>query len=148
MAKLIIEQVPGADGEYSFDFDERGFTNGELHLIKTQTGVRAGEIEDAFSAGDNDLMVALALIVLKRNAKLIPAEALWDAPAGCLTFEMPDAEDDAVPPLKGLDSSSDGSGSSEPSGADSANGGGSLPSIPRPIGEPVSHIGHISDPVT
>lgn len=80
--KVKITGILGADGEWDFNPDEEPLTNGELHEIKKIAGVRAGEIEEAFSAGDNDLYVALAIIALARNGKQIPVRVLWDAPAG------------------------------------------------------------------
>ena len=150
MSKLVIAQVPGVDGSYEFDFEERPFTNGELHMIKTTAGVRAGEIEEAFDKGDNDMMVALALIVLKRHGKVIPHDALWDAPAGCLTFEMDDvAEDDAVPPPSGPAVNVSDSAPSDPSAkTSSAIGDDLLETGPRTTGSRHSDTIATSDPVT
>lgn len=96
--KVTIEGVPGFDGEYPFDISY--FTNGELHTIKKISGVRAGEIEEAFEAGDNDLFVALATIAAERNGKKIPVGLLWDADAGKIKIEDEEAEagDVEVPP--------------------------------------------------
>ncbi len=42
------------------------FTYGELSLIKRVAGVRVKELGAALEAGDTDVIVALAMIVLKR----------------------------------------------------------------------------------
>lgn len=94
MDKIVITGIAGYDGEYPFDASY--FTNGELHTIKRMAGVRAGEIQASFEAGDNDLVVAIAAIALERNGKVLHEQALWNAKAGCI--EVVPAEDDARPP--------------------------------------------------
>lgn len=98
------------DGEYEFSLAEmlvmgttQTMTNGELHTIKRIAGVRAGEIEDALSAGDNDVLLALGLIILARHGKRLPEHLMWDAPAGSGITIVPDEgedseEGDASPP--------------------------------------------------
>lgn len=90
MGKLILAGVPGLDGEY--DADLTYFTNRELHEIKKQTGLRAGEFEEAFAKGDNDVMVAFAAIVLARAGKVDATAQLWDANAGTITFDFTEDE--------------------------------------------------------
>lgn len=94
MDKIVISNVPPYDGEYEVDVSY--FTNRELHEIKRLTGVRAGELQDAFDAGDSDLIVAIAAIALKRAGKQVVDDLLWDAEAGSVMFVA--GEDDAGPP--------------------------------------------------
>jgi hypothetical protein len=89
MGKLILD-VPGLEGEYEADLTY--FTNRELHEVKKQTGLRAGEFEEAFAKGDNDVMVAFASIILERAGKPGAAELLWDARAGSITFDFTEDE--------------------------------------------------------
>jgi hypothetical protein len=116
---MKIEGILGASGEYPFDLDERPFTSGELHLLKEISGVRAGELMEAMEAGDTDIMVALAMIVLNRHGKTVPLRLLWESTLGQLTFDFqsePEEEDDDVPPKIGsgvIDVRSD-SGDSSP----------------------------------
>lgn len=97
MAKVMINGVPPFNGDYELDLSF--FTNRELHTIKVIAGVRAGEFEAAMEAGDNDLMVAMTVIAVKRAGKQIPVDALWDAAAGTIEFDFSDEapEADALP---------------------------------------------------
>jgi hypothetical protein len=106
MDKIVITGIGRAyDGEY--DFDPSYFTNKELHTIKRMTGVRAGEIQAAFGAGDNDMIVAFAAIALERAGKSVYEETLWNAKVGCieLVSGTPQQEegDDADPPTPALE---------------------------------------------
>lgn len=107
MDKLIVKGLGRpVDGEYEFDFSSMlgvgtpdALTNREGHRIKLMSGVRAGELEDALMAGDNDVMVAFAAIVLARNGKTVDEDLLWDAPMGAgLSFEL--GEREGVPPAE------------------------------------------------
>ena len=60
------DQRPGARPRFEIS---PPFTNRELHLIKQIAGVRAGELFDAMEVGDNDLVVALAHIAVKRAGR-------------------------------------------------------------------------------
>lgn len=99
--RLIVKGVPSVDGEYEFSLiglltlgDADALTNREAHLIKTMTGIRLGELEDALTAGDNDIMVALAAVVLGRHGRQFNTDSLWDAPAGSgISFELADDEE-------------------------------------------------------
>lgn len=75
------------------------FTNRELHLIKQIAGVRAGELFDAMEAGDNDLVVALAHLAIKRAGRNQPTlDMLWDLAPGEIEIINPDAEANGGPP--------------------------------------------------
>lgn len=118
MNKLTIEGVPGIDGEYEFeDFDT--FTNRELHRIKKLTGLRAGEFEEAFAAGDNDMLVALAVVVLERNEKQVVDDLLWNAPAGAFSFDL---TDDAEDPTKDEAPSPEHGSNERPSASEPTSG--------------------------
>ena len=126
MPILKVEGVPPLDGEY--DLDITSFTNRELHIIKQESGVRAGELEEAFGAGDNDLLVAITLIILRREGKGEPAalrDLIWDADAGAVTFDLTDdeqaeaAEVEALPPASEPGEPSEPETSPDPSGSDS-----------------------------
>lgn len=121
MAKIIIEGVPPWDGTY--ELDESYFTNRELHTIKKVAGVRAGELADAFQAGDSDIVIALAVIAAARQGTTIPPDDLWDAKAGAIRAEFGE-EVDAGPP--DVTESGDASASGEsttPSGEASSSTG-------------------------
>lgn len=122
MHNVKIEGVsPAFDGEYPLDLSY--FTNRELHLIKQVSGVRAGELDEALGAGDNDVFVAVALIAAKRAGKDIPVDMLWDAPHGKVTLETDASEEDeADPPVPSptQEPHENGDGNSELSGETSA----------------------------
>lgn len=89
MDKLIVEGIPALNGVYEFDITELlalgapgALTNREGHRIKMMSGVRVGELMDALEAGDNDVVIALAAIVMTRKGKRVDEELLWDAPIG------------------------------------------------------------------
>jgi hypothetical protein len=100
MDSILIEGIPAYNGEYPLDISY--FTNRELHLIKELSGVRAGELEEAFAAGDNDLMVAVAAIAIWRKTRVKPdLDAIWDAEAGKFTLRVAETvedDDESVPP--------------------------------------------------
>lgn len=136
MNKLKFEGVHKAyDGEYEFDIGA-GFTNREWHIIKQIAGVRVGEFDDALAAGDNDLVVAIATIVLKRYGKEVDADTLWDTAAGTITMEVDEVPDEDPTPLPDTRTSS----SPESSGRTSENGSGSPENDPSRIGSPDSEL--------
>lgn len=101
MDKLVIAGVrEEVDGSYDFDAD--GFTNFELHAIKKLTELTAGEIGAAYARLDNDLIVALGMVVLMREGKIEGRQpwsspqvtALWDAPVGSIYLESEEVEAD------------------------------------------------------
>lgn len=63
--RVKIEGVAGFDGEY--EVDQAAFTMGDLRLIKSIAGVRAGELDEALRAGDVDVLVAITIIALRRS---------------------------------------------------------------------------------
>jgi hypothetical protein len=91
MNKLLVT-IPGLEGTYEFE-DITVFSNRELHRIKSMTGLRAGEIQEAFEAGDNDVLVAMGAVILMRSGKQFDDDMLWDAPAGSMSFDFSEQED-------------------------------------------------------
>jgi hypothetical protein len=150
--KIIIKGLgPVWDGEHEFDLD---LTNRDLHEIKQISGVRAGEFEEAFEAMDNDLVVAVASIVLRKHGKRAPLDVLWDAPLGAIKLDLDEAEtveDDAGPPSQTPtepESPETLSGVSETSGNGSSESS-DLPARIRPVtGVPSSDTTSGSDPPT
>lgn len=156
MSKLVIDGVFGLDGEYEADLSY--FTNRELHQIKKQTGIRAGEFSEAFASGDNDVMVAFAVVILNRAGKEGAEDLLWDAKAGSVTLLLDDEDEEgdageggvgARPPdsptTSGPESSPDadssGSDENEPSTETSPTPLALLESDPSPTGFPRSATG-------
>jgi hypothetical protein len=93
MAILKIQDVhPQTDGEYEIDL--AGLNGREAHLIKQVSGVRLGEIAEALGAGDYDVVVAIAKIVLDRAGKDVPVAALLEAPIGKITVDLTPAADE------------------------------------------------------
>jgi hypothetical protein len=130
MDTLTIEGVLGFNGEYPLDISY--FTNRELHLIKKESGVRAGELTEAFAAGDNDLMVCIAAIVVWRKTGTEPnMAAFWDAEAGKFTFNMEEPEteedDDESIPLSTESEPSDTPTDSSKEDGETSNGTSALP---------------------
>lgn len=138
---------PVLDGDYPLDTSF--FTNRELHTIKDIAGVRAGELEDALRAGDNDVVVAIALIALRRAGKQVPADVLWDLPAGRLVLDLRDddeqrAEDDALPPVSGPGGNAGAVVTPINSGVSSSESTGQQDSDRSRIGTPASATGAVS----
>jgi hypothetical protein len=139
VAKLTIDGVDPFDGVYELDFAEQPFTNRDVHLIKKIAGVRLGELAEAFEAGDNDLLVAVAVIQLRREGKvqkgreMDAAEILLDAVAGKLIYEDT-AEDDAGPPERPLPNAPVGSGENDSNSKSSSPGSnGASDALPETI---------------
>lgn len=119
MDRFHIEGVPPYDGDYEIDLGGE-FTNKELHTIKKVSGVRVLELQDAGDSGDNDLVVAFAVIALERAGYKVDVDVLWNAPVGKITFieeaeESPPAETpeqsgsgNENPPSSGESSKADG----------------------------------------
>ncbi len=94
MATITVQSDDIYNGEY--DLDLSYFTNRELHIIKKETGIRAGELPEALAAADTDLLVAFALIGMRRKGLDVSSDALWDLPSGKIVIDV--SGDDAGPP--------------------------------------------------
>lgn len=99
MPKIVIENVPGLDGEYPLNLV---FTHRDFRTIKEVANVRANEVMDAINAGDLDIIVALAEIALRRAGRSHSIEDLWDSEAGSISLDVTDVEEDPAnpPPLE------------------------------------------------
>lgn len=94
--KLTVKDLgKPLDGEYEFELIDLitvgrpgSLTNREAHVIKVMSGIRAGEIVDGIVYSDNDLLVALATVILNRAGKTVNEEKLWDAKIGCLDWDI------------------------------------------------------------
>lgn len=102
--KIRVSGVAGFEGEYELDQD--AITMGDLKIIKRVAGVRAGEIDEAVNAGDVDVIVALAMIAMKRSGLAHWAgfeQAVESVPIGELKLDYvgSDDGDDATDPQSG-----------------------------------------------
>lgn len=112
MAKLKIDGLPGLDGEY--EFDDSRFTMRDFHTIKRLSGIRAGELMDAYLAGDTDLRLALAVIALERNGRVGLEDQLWNAELGAIRLELGDGDDEVPPADRAVGGKTSSGGSSTP----------------------------------
>ena len=127
--KIIIDGIHGFDGTYEMS-DDIGWTNRELHIIKRISGVRAGEIVEALQAGDNDVIVAIAVIAVRQSGKDWQAfeTVVWESESGSII--VPDKEDDdAVPSIPSPPPADSGGSEAKPesSGLGSSGDGDDLP---------------------
>lgn len=128
MATVTFAGIPPWDGDYHLDVSS--FTNRELHVIKEMVGIRAGELQEAFAANDNDVLVAMAKIAVLRAGKTIDDDTLWDAPVGSVVFDFSEDEPADPPPAAPANGES-----AAPSGTTSTDGGGEPPNLPSPTGD-------------
>lgn len=91
MANEIVIEWP--EGPKRYPMPET-FTYREMGRIKTLTGIRAGEIEDALLAGDTDVIVAMSQIAAERAGDAAPIEALESLDFGAIRVEV---EEDPTP---------------------------------------------------
>lgn len=133
---FTLTDILGFDGVYEADFKASPFNGRELHWIKETAGVRLGEMENAANAGDNDLLVAWTAIALIRNGKARKenyrdlVDLLMEAPAGKITAEVVEEENDADPPAE----AAGGPTTSEtpPSSSADSNGTGDASQVTNP----------------
>lgn len=99
MDKFVVTKLGRFDGEYPIDVGS--FTMREFQIIKRMSGVRAGELEDAFAAGDTDVILAIAVIAVRRSGGPWEAfeRAAWESEIGAIEFVSEEEEPaaDAVP---------------------------------------------------
>ncbi len=133
---------PSYDGAYVLDLSD-SFSYGELHTIKEIAGVRVGELDDAMTAGDSDVIVALAKIAVDRSGNTIPVAVLMGATAGGIQFGPTEAEKQAeevqeqIPPVPAPPSSGETESETSSSGTSTSNGSDVLPETALPgIGVP------------
>lgn len=73
MAPEIVIEWPEGDKRYPMP---SSYTYREIGKIKTLTGIRSAEIEDALLAGDTDVVLAIAQIAAERSGDAAPITAL------------------------------------------------------------------------
>lgn len=97
MDKFVVTGIPAFNGDYPVDISS--FTMRELQIIKRMSGVRAGELEEAFKAGDTDLLLAIAVIAVRRNGKQWEAfeKLAWESDVASITFEGEEVAEEADP---------------------------------------------------
>jgi len=69
------------------------FTGWEWRLIKQVAGIRVLEYEAALLAGDYDLMVAIALVAMRRHGVEATEGDLLDEPGGVILIDLEDPEE-------------------------------------------------------
>jgi len=117
--KIKIEGIHPYDGSYDLDFGH--LTNRDIRTIKQVAGLSPLEYEAAGQKGDNDFILAMTIIALRRSGQfpVVDEDVLLDAEIGRITV---DVEDEAVgddgPPA--LEPETRGSPSGSPSPTDSA----------------------------
>lgn len=145
-----LEGLPPHDGDFPFPAD---LTNRELHTIKLMAGVRAGELEEAMTAGDTDILLAMLVIALQRAGHKVDTEQIWDTTfgdeAGKIQFIV-DEEDEVekLPPPSEPAESAEDSGQNGASGESSRSDGENPASDPSPTGLLDSVTGAAFDRVT
>ena len=72
------------------------FTYRELGTIKTVTGLRPGDFEDALNSGDPDIVIALAIVCANRAGHKISRNDLMDLEVGAITVEGDDETDPTI----------------------------------------------------
>jgi hypothetical protein len=85
VATEIVIEWPEGPKRYAMP---ESFTYREMGRIKTLTGIRAGEIEDALLAGDTDVIIAIAQIAAERANDTAPIEALENLEFGAIRVEV------------------------------------------------------------
>lgn len=149
MPHFHIEGLHPYDGDYPFDFEN--LTNRDHHIIKEISGVRGNELEDAFQARDNDLIVAFCEIALRKAGVAVNRDALWDAPVGAIQLVADDEEEQESPPLAPPsedDKPSEPAERPQDSGEGSAPIGDSQANGPSRTGSLSSDTGSASAPAT
>ncbi len=79
MDAIVITGVQPFDGTYEFDLESDPLTTLEWRWIKKTSGYLPRTIADGFDGGDPDLVVAMAIIAMYRNAKISREDALRTA---------------------------------------------------------------------
>ena len=93
MSKVKVQNAGKFTGEY--DMAELPYSTDEWHQIKTHTGLRPADFEEAITAGDADVFAALAWVTLVRAG--FQHRESWAAigpldPYGDLVFDFTDDE--------------------------------------------------------
>jgi len=143
LPKLTIRDTgPLLDGDYELAMPP--YTQKEWHQIKSRTGLRPLDLEDAWQSGDPDVMAAFAWVSATRAGK--EPNMAWNALGELdvftsLTFDFGEEEEEEPVPLEPT-TPTDTEPASEPEPDDSTGNSGattngpseSLVSDPRAIG--------------
>lgn len=132
------------DGEYPCDIpgllsvtSDESLTVREAHFVKQFSGMRGGEIPEAFVVGDVALRAAMAYVILRRAGKSLDEAMVWEGRISTFRFVLGQGEEEgeADPQTEGEQTETSPSKSGgESSSTDSAN----------PEGDPVSIGRHAS----
>jgi hypothetical protein len=90
MADLVIHIPNQVPRKYPVP---ENFTYRELQTIKTVTGLRPAEFEEALGSDDPDIVIALAMICAKRAGHIVTPDDLLDLEIGGITIEGDDEAD-------------------------------------------------------
>lgn len=115
MSEIVIAWP---EGERRYQLPS-AYTYREMARIKTITGLRAGEIEQALIAGDSEVIIAIAVIAAARAGDVVDIDKIEDLEFGAISV---DEEPDPTP------AADDAAATDEPSS--------STPAIPEPGGTP------------
>lgn len=77
------------------------FTGRELLYVQEVTGLRAGEIDEAATAGDVTVLCALTAVAMRREGRDVEVGELLDLPFGNGDNGIDFLEDDGRPPAQG-----------------------------------------------
>jgi hypothetical protein len=101
-------------GGVAYPFPDK-FTGKDLSLIKRLSGVRGNELTEALKAGDYDLTIALAAIVLERAGQTPDIDKLYALEVGEIraSDDTPEEEDES-PPAAAADGAAAGNEASTP----------------------------------
>ena len=115
--KIIITGTAPYDGEYDVQFDR--LTNGQIRTIKRLSGYTPVEYVTAGERGDNDFLVAIAVVAVEGSKRhpIVDEKAFWNAEAGGITIDLEEAEESPPQTAPGTTSTLSGA----PSPTDSAN---------------------------
>lgn len=145
MDKFIVnDMIPSFAGVYPIELG--GWTMRELNIIKRISGYRGGELAEGFAAGDTDLLLAVAVIAVRRNNRDWETfeKIAWDVDADFLTFENGDVKEaaDEPDPLSENGSNGNEPGPTALSGLPSPDDGENSPETNlQATGDPRSVIG-------
>jgi hypothetical protein len=113
--KFVVTGIPAFNGDYPIDMGT--FSMRELNIIKRMSGVRAGELSEAFAAGDSDVIFAMAVVAVRRNGRDWEAfeKIGWEVDFDAYEFVTEeDAADEPVPLTPANENGATGNSSEQP----------------------------------
>lgn len=114
----IAPDVPLYAGDYPVD---PPYTNREVHVLSKQGETLPVDLVDNLMKGKVEVVIALAIIGLRRKGLTIVEDVLWDAELGKVTLVADEAEQAASLPPQ-MPSSSDSARNDEPNGSSGTPG--------------------------